>query len=363
MQIDFRENNIWNVYIYANKINNKLYVGQTNRTLKKRAGVDGKNYVNSKYFWHAIQKYGWENFEPEIVASNLTHDEANKLEISLIHILKTQDPKFGYNIAMGGQYSNKSPRENLVGRKFSYLQVIEEIPNSDNVVCVCECGNTKTIDRYNLLSGKTTSCGCYVRKNQADLHTKHGMSDSSIYARWNGMIRRCFSTTDKDYENNGAIGITVCDEWIGEHGFENFYQWALENGYQEELIFDRIDNKQNYSPENCRWVTKQKKAEHKSNAVTYEYNGKKQNLERWSEELKINRLTLWNRIHKLNMTIEEAFTTPVNSFVKYYEFNGEQHTLREWSEILGIKYKTLCTRIYSHKWDIEKAFTTPTKKI
>lgn len=138
MQIDFRENSIWNVYIYANKINNKLYVGQTNRTLKKRAGVDGKNYVNSKYFWHAIQKYGWENFEPEIVASNLTHDEANKLEISLIHILKTQDPKFGYNIAMGGQYSNKSPRENLVGRKFSYLQVIEEIPNSDNVVCVCQ---------------------------------------------------------------------------------------------------------------------------------------------------------------------------------------------------------------------------------
>ena len=48
----------------------------------------------------------------------------------------------------------------------------------------------------------------------------------------------------------------MCDEWLGENGFSSFYKWALDNGYQEGLTIDRIDENGNYEPSNCQWITR-----------------------------------------------------------------------------------------------------------
>jgi len=54
--------NNWSVYVHINKINNKKYVGQS-VNLKARWESNGYYYRDSPYFYAAIQKYGWDNFE------------------------------------------------------------------------------------------------------------------------------------------------------------------------------------------------------------------------------------------------------------------------------------------------------------
>jgi hypothetical protein len=83
----------------------------------------------------------------------------------------------------------------------------------------------------------------------------HGMSRTRIYAIWCGIKNRCNNINEKNYRNYGGRGIVVCDEW--EFNFLNFYNWAIDHGYQEDLEIDRIDCNGPYSPDNCRFVTHQ----------------------------------------------------------------------------------------------------------
>ena len=93
---------MYSVYKHTNKINGKSYIGITSQKPQSRWGTNGVNYKNSPYFYSAITKYGWGNFEHEILYENLTKDEACQLEIQLIKEFKTQDKNFGYNILEGG---------------------------------------------------------------------------------------------------------------------------------------------------------------------------------------------------------------------------------------------------------------------
>lgn len=93
----------YTVYRHINKINNKQYIGITKQNPpSNRWGNNGINYKESPHFWSAIQKYGWDNFEHEILYTKLTKDEACSIEIELIKKYKTQDRKYGYNIFSGG---------------------------------------------------------------------------------------------------------------------------------------------------------------------------------------------------------------------------------------------------------------------
>lgn len=89
------------VYIHTNKINGKKYVGQACQQVEAR-WKHGDGYKNNIYFYRAIQKYGWDGFVHEIIANNLTLDEANQLEIDLIEKYNTLDSNYGYNLRAGG---------------------------------------------------------------------------------------------------------------------------------------------------------------------------------------------------------------------------------------------------------------------
>lgn len=91
----------WCVYMHKNKINNKIYIGQT-KDIQIRWSYNGEMYRGSIYFYRAIQKYGWNNFEHIILKENLTKEEADFWETYYIKFYNTMNSKNGYNLKSGG---------------------------------------------------------------------------------------------------------------------------------------------------------------------------------------------------------------------------------------------------------------------
>jgi hypothetical protein len=159
------------------------------------------------------------------------------------------------------------------------------------------------------------------------------------------MKSRCYNHNREDYAEYGAKGIIVCQEWLDkENGFINFYQWSIENGYQENLSIDRINVYGNYEPGNCRWTNDTIQANNKTNTIYITYKDETKKLSEWSKLLNINYDTLHGRIFTYGMTVNEAFTLLNNSreeIQKLYVYNGETNNLYEWSKILNIRYSVI----------------------
>ena len=215
--------------------------------------------------------------------------------------------------------------KDLIGQKFGRLTVLGldyiqkyiypngKVANIYYLKCQCECGKICSIRKSKLMNGYTRSCGCLRKETTAKNKpaTTHGLHKTRLYETWHHMKQRCYDKNIKGYKNYGGRGITVCEEW--KNDFKKFYDWAMQNGYTEELTIDRIDNNGNYEPSNCRWVT----------------------------------IKIQNRNTRANRNIT---------------YNDETHCLVEWAEILNIKKETLATRLGKLKWSIEKAFKERVRK-
>jgi len=80
------------------------------------------------------------------------------------------------------------------------------------------------------------------------------IKNKRLYLLWHGMKQRCYNKKNPCWIYYGEKGIVICNEWLS---YENFYEWAIKNGYEDNLSIDRIDNKKNYEPSNCRWISKE----------------------------------------------------------------------------------------------------------
>lgn len=210
--------------------------------------------------------------------------------------------------------------QDLTGKRFGRLTCIKIVGRDSQYrrkwLCTCTCGNETIVIASSLKNGLTKSCGCLGRERRSMVNTTHAhlvgkrTNTPRLYSIWRNMKQRCLNPNASKFENYGGRGIQVCEEWLE---YASFHNWAINNGYEENLTLDRKECDGNYEPANCRWVS---------------YSAQNSNK-------RDNRLI---------------------------EFNGDKKTLMEWSRILGIKYSTLNARLNQYYWTVEKAFNKPVKE-
>lgn len=245
----------------------------------------------------------------------------------------------------------------LVGKRFGSLLVIERKGSDEKGqslwFCRCDCGTEKVVRGHDLKGG-TKSCGCSRRYNTG-LY-KHGLSNTRLHRIWRSIQDRCYNQNNQDYIHYGGRGITVCDEWKDD--FLIFYNWAIENGYNENLTIDRIDVNDGYSPQNCRWVSMKTQANNKRNNKVFTFNGKTLTISQWSKETGIKYGDIQNRLN-YGYSFEEAINP---NFKRVYHCKTEENQrLKDLCEERGMPYKLVWRRVRDG-WDIEKALGTPSKR-
>ena len=170
--------------------------------------------------------------------------------------------------------------------------------------CRCDCGTEKWVSANHLTRGYAKSCGC---KQYDTPQTKPNLlkkNNPRIYSIWSGMKTRCNNTNSKRYKDYGGRGIKICDEWLI---FDNFCLWSLENGYEEGLTIERIDNDKSYCPENCKWISQSEQNKNKRNTRIYTYNGETKHLAEWARVFNLDYQLLYDRL-KSGMDFEKAVT-------------------------------------------------------
>lgn len=185
------------------------------------------------------------------------------------------------------------------GEKYGRWTIFKEVPrrgrSSRHFICRCDCGTERIVSLSHLRMGKSKSCGCFRRERTSEVRSTHGMSRTRLFSIWNDMVRRCSDKSRKSYKDYGGRGISICDEWLD---FKTFMEWALENGYQQNLTIERMDNDGDYCAGNCTWIPKERQSTNTRINRLITYDGKTQCIAVWARELNIAYTTIISRFNK-----------------------------------------------------------------
>lgn len=244
------------VYLAKNKLNGKIYIGITRKSLQHRL----TNHKSSRLpFGKALRKYGLEGFDISIIGMAENAEALSQLEIFWIKYYDCVQPK-GYNLTFGGETTHeKSPEtcrkisiskignprpdmkpEDLTGRRFGRLVAIRLASRGPaRWDCVCDCGNNHNVDSMQLKHGRCRSCGCLRREIARARKRKYAIYSKKhpLYPAWLSLRRKAH---------------LVCREWV--LSFDRFCSDMGERptGFVlcKRNVFDA------YNPHNCYWGTR-----------------------------------------------------------------------------------------------------------
>lgn len=186
-----------------------------------------------------------------------------RLSKSLVNLKKIYE-----EVKKKGNITMNIPKDysHFINKVFGRLTVLSQVSwnmHDKHVYfnCRCSCNNLIVMRIDHLRDEKIISCGCYNRERL----TTHAESHTRIYHIWGSMKQRCLNENNPAYMNYGGRNINICDEWC--NNYIEFRDRALNNGYEENLSIDRINNDGDYEPSNCRWVTEIEQANNKRNNI------------------------------------------------------------------------------------------------
>lgn len=194
---------------------------------------------------------------------------------------------------------NKLQRSSLVGKRFGKWLVISKSDNkSSNGTyiwnCLCDCGNNGQVKTNELNLGASTKCKKCAMEYLKRINTTHGMTKTTEYNSWKGMIQRCTNPDDPSYKDWGGRGVTVCDRWLI---FSNFLEDMGEKP-QPGLTIERKKNNLGYFKENCEWATKMEQSLNRRSTVLIEYKGEKMVQSHWARRFGVDPSSISQRLRK-----------------------------------------------------------------
>ena len=199
----------------------------------------------------------------------------------------------------------------ITGNRYNHLVVLEKARVENGVAiwkCLCDCGNITYVRGQNLKSGAVKSCGCLRKAAKPTL--KHNMSNTRLYRIWAAMKCRCYTPSHHSYNNYGGRGIKVFDLW--KNSSDVFIDWAINNGYTDDMTIERIDVDGDYCPENCTWIPANKQQSNRTSCQYFTHNNETKNLTDWCSTLNLPYKQVHNRIYKLHWSFERAISEPVH---------------------------------------------------
>lgn len=202
---------------------------------------------------------------------------------------------------------------NIEGNKYGYLTAIKEVGRTKHGAITwlfkCDCGNERIATAYEVKNGRPYSCGCM---NLIASKT-HGLSKTTEYHIWSGMVARCYDENNPNYFNYGGRGIKMCKIW--RNSFEAFLS-DMGNRPSPNHTIDRIDNDMGYCKENCRWATAKEQSRNRRSNNILEINGVKKCIMEWCEFYNISWHTFKTR-RRMGVPISNIFLPPRHKNIKY----------------------------------------------
>lgn len=199
------------------------------------------------------------------------------------------------------------------GDRYGRWTIIEEVKRargqkgSRHFMCVCDCGTTRRVSLSHMKQGLSKSCGCLSVEVSTQKATKHGLSYNPMYGVWEDMIRRCTNPKYPRFDDWGGRGITVCREWMI---FEKFVIWGESSGYKVNLLIERIDNDEGYSPDNCKWATMKEQGNNRRNNRLVTHLDETLTVTQWADRIGISHSGMCYRL--IHWDLPRALKAPIN---------------------------------------------------